>query len=72
MARFTDCRARRAQSLDELLPLALAGGNIEQQSLPVPSAAGTYRVSLAPRGAPETVVAVASIEVGPASSGEPR
>jgi hypothetical protein len=76
VARFTDLRGAVVleHPLDELLPLALAGGDVETQqiALPVPSAAGTYRVSLAPRGAPETVVAVASIEVGPASSGEPR
>lgn len=57
--------------LDEVLPLALAPGDTETQSIetPVPPAAGAYRVTLASVAAPETAVAIATVEIGPSPAG---
>jgi hypothetical protein len=51
-----------------VLPLALAAGAAETQQIemPVPAAAGQYRVTLAPAAAPDVTVAVGHVEIGPA------
>jgi hypothetical protein len=51
--------------LDAVLPLALAAGDTATQpiAMPVPAAPGPYRVTLAPLGTPDAVVAVASVLV---------
>ena len=55
-----------------LLPLALAAGDQEAESIamPVPAAPGRYRVTLAPASRPELVVGAAVVDVR-AAAGAP-